>query len=81
MLDPVILMRRALRWVLDSNSIPHQAWPTLTSDVQNQLQELTIAVADDMRYNGLKYFRPFEHQRKFFTTTTDRRGILAAQDW
>jgi phage terminase large subunit-like protein len=37
-----------------------------------------IAVADDMRYNGLKYFRPFEHQRKFFTTTTDRRGILAA---
>jgi len=40
MLDPVILMRRALRWVMDSNSIPHQAWPTLTSDVQNQLQDL-----------------------------------------
>jgi len=78
MLDPVVLMRRSLRWVLDSNSIPYQAWPTLTTDVQARLQELVIAVADDMRYNGLKYFRPFEHQKSFFNTRTDRRGILAA---
>ena len=71
-------MRRALRWVLDANSIPHQAWPTLTTDVQDQMQDLVIDVADDMRYNQLRYFRPFEHQRSFFVTTTDRRGILAA---
>ena len=78
MLDPTVLMRRALRWVLDSNSIPHQAWPTLTTDVQDQMQDLVIDVADDMRYNQLRYFRPFEHQKSFFVTTTDRRGILAA---
>ena len=68
----------SLRWVLDSNSIPHQAWPTLTTDVQQQMQDLVIDVADDMRYNQLRYFRPFEHQRAFFVTETDRRGILAA---
>ena len=78
MLDPVILMRRALRWVMDQHDMPTQAWNTLPADAQQKLQELTIAVADDMRYNGLKYFRPFEHQKAFFTTTTDRRGILAA---
>lgn len=71
-------MRRSLRWVLDSNNIPYQAWPTLTTDQQQRLQELVIAVSDDMRYNALRYFRPFEHQRRFFETTTDRRGILAA---
>ena len=78
MLDPVVVMRRALRWVLDENSIPYQAWHTLTTDVRTQLQDLVIAVADDMRYNALRYFRPFEHQKLFFNTTTDRRGILAA---
>jgi hypothetical protein len=31
-----------------------------------------------MRHNQLRYFRPFEHQRRFFLTSTDRRGILAA---
>ncbi len=78
MLDPIVLMRRALRWVMDQHDIPSQAWTTLPTDAQQRLQELTIAVADDMRYNGLKYFRPFDHQKAFFTTTTDRRGILAA---
>jgi phage terminase large subunit-like protein len=78
MLDPIVLMRRALRWVMDQHSIPSEAWHTLPTDAQQKLQDLTIAVADDMRYNGLKYFRPFEHQRAFFNTTTDRRGILAA---
>jgi len=32
-----------------------------------------------MEFNQLKYFRPFEHQLKFFRTyTSPRRGILAA---
>lgn len=71
-------MRRALRHCLDSNNIPYQAWPTLSTDVQQSLQELVVAVSDDMRFNQLRYFRPFEHQRRFFETSTDRRGILAA---
>ena len=78
MLDPVVLMRRALRWVMDQHDIPAQAWHTMPTLTQQSLEDLTIAVADDMRYNALKYFRPFEHQKKFFVTTTDRRGILAA---
>jgi phage terminase large subunit-like protein len=47
--------------------------------VQNKFQELAIAVRDDMETNQLRYFRPFQHQLKFFSTgTSDRRGILAA---
>ena len=71
-------MRRSLRWVMDQHEIAPEAWHTLTTDAQQRLQDLVIAVADDMRYNGLKYFRPFEHQKSFFMTRTDRRGILAA---
>lgn len=78
MIDTPLLMRRALRHCLDSNNIPYQAWPTLSTDVQQSLQELVVAVSDDMRFNQLRYFRPFEHQRRFFETSTDRRGILAA---
>ncbi|CAB4166212.1 Terminase RNaseH-like domain containing protein [uncultured Caudovirales phage] len=78
MLDPTILMRRSLRWVLEQHDIAPEAWTTMPTNAQQHLEELVIAVADDMRYNALKYFRPFEHQKSFFTTTTDRRGILAA---
>lgn len=78
MLDPTILMRRSLRWVLDQHDIAPEAWSTMPTNAQQHLEELVIAVADDMRYNALRYFRPFEHQKAFFTTTTDRRGILAA---
>ena len=46
---------------------------------RSQFQELCHAVADDMQYNQLRYFRPFEHQLRFFETgQSDRRGILAA---
>ena len=78
MLNPTVLMRRAVRWVCDEHGIAPEAYASLTTDQQLKLQDLAIAVADDMRYNQLRYFRPFEHQRRFFTTTTDRRGILAA---
>lgn len=42
--------------------------------------ELVFAVQEDMIYKQLKYFRPFEHQLRFFATglKSDRRGILAA---
>lgn len=78
MLNPTVLMRRAVRWVCDEHSIAPAQYATLTTDQQLKLQDLAIAVADDMQFNQLRYFRPFEHQKKFFATTTDRRGILAA---
>ncbi len=71
-------MRRALKATLEQHGIAPEAWPHLPQDVQLQMQDLVIAVAEDMKYNALKYFRPFEHQKLFFSTTTDRRGILAA---
>ena len=78
MKDPGLLMRRAIRWVCDEYNIPTTAYATLTTDQQLKLQDLAISVADDMRYNQLRYFRPFDHQLRFFSTSTARRGILAA---
>ena len=78
MLDPSVLMRRALRWVLDSHNISPEAWPSLDQNQQLLLQDLVISVSDDMAYDQLRYFRPFEHQQNFFNIVSSRRGILAA---
>lgn len=78
MINPSVLMRRAVRWVCDQHNIAPEQYATLTTDQQLKLQDLAIAVSEDMQYNQLRYFRPFEHQLKFFATDTDRRGILAA---
>jgi phage terminase large subunit-like protein len=51
----------------------------MPTDARNRFQDLVMATADDMQYNQLKYFRPFEHQLRFFATGhSERRGILAA---
>jgi len=78
MIDDQVLMRRALRWCLDQHGLGAESVQLMTTDQQLTFQDLVISVADHMRHNQLLYFRPFEHQRGFFTTTTDRRGILAA---
>lgn len=79
MLDPNVLMRRALRYACDQHALDVKNLHHLSKATLDSLQELTVAVADDMRYNQLRYFRPFDHQRKFFATgKSERRGILAA---
>ena len=78
MIDHAVLVRRALRWVLDEHQLTHEALTLLDGPTRSALEELAFVIADDMQYNQLRYFRPFEHQRRFFTTQTDRRGILAA---
>jgi len=78
MLDPGVLMRRAVRSVCDQHSLTPDSLRQFDHVTQERFQELAIATADDMVYNQLKYFRPFEHQKNFFVTTSDRRGILAA---
>ena len=79
MLDSALLMRRALRYTCDQHGLAVDNLHHLPKSLLDKLQELTIATADDMRYNQLRYFRPFEHQRKFFATgKSERRGILAA---
>jgi len=51
----------------------------MSTEVREPFEQLAISVADDMVYNQLRYFRPFEHQKQFFNTqASPRRGILAA---
>lgn len=79
MLDTNLLMRRALRYVCDQHGLDPNNLAHMPFEAKTKLQELTIAIAEDMRYNQLKYFRPFPHQIKFFSTGDyERRGILAA---
>lgn len=78
MLDSQLLMRRALRWAVDEYDLTVDSLKYIDGPRKAALQDLAISVADDMQFNQLKYFRPFDHQRAFFRTTTDRRGILAA---
>ena len=79
MLGTEILMARALRYVVDEHDLTIDSLTTIPGPLKNQLQDLAISVADDMKYNQLKYFRPFPHQTKFFSTgDSERRGILAA---
>lgn len=79
MLDPTVLMRRALRWVCDDTGLSINNLAHLTTNQRNYLQELVLEIQEDMKFNQLKYFRPFEHQLRFFNTwRSPRRGILAA---
>ena len=78
MLDPGLLMRRAIRYVCDTHDLSVNNLQ-LTSEQKFRFQDLCTTVAEDMQYNQLRYFRPFSHQLKFFTTgASQRRGILAA---
>lgn len=79
MIPEEILQKRALRWVCDEHKLTLESLKRLDSARLSALQDYTISVADDMRYNQLKYFRPFDYQKKFFLTGKEpRRGILAA---
>ena len=79
MLSNEILLARALRWAVDKYDLTIDELANLNGDLKTQLMDLSIEVADDMRVNQLKYFRPFKHQHKFFETgSSERRGILAA---
>lgn len=79
MLDQGVLMRRAIRWVLDQHGLNLTSLSMMDHETKTRFEDLAMTVADDMRWNQLAYFRPFEHQLKFFSTgASDRRGILAA---
>ena len=72
-------MRRALRWVMEENDLQVESLGLMDHNTRDKFEQLAIAVSDDMQYNQLRYFRPFDHQRRFFETyASPRRGILAA---
>jgi phage terminase large subunit-like protein len=79
MLGEDVLMARALRYSVDTNNLTIDALKTIPGPLKTKLMDLSIEIADDMRYHQLKYFRPFKHQFEFFKTgNSERRGILAA---
>jgi phage terminase large subunit-like protein len=79
MLGTETLMARALRHTLDTSKVDPATYAIMTTDTRLKLQDLVIEIADDMKYNQIKYFRPFAHQLEFFKTgDSERRGILAA---
>lgn len=79
MIDPNVLMRRAIRWCCDLQGLKPDSIGLMDSLTKERFMDWAITVADDMQYNQLKYFRPFKHQRDFFKTgNAARRGILAA---
>ena len=51
----------------------------LTPDQLKVMQTTRNAIAKDMQFNALKWFRPFAYQKKFFETgsTHTRRGMIA----
>ena len=79
MIDSNVLMRRAVRWVCEQHALRPESLLMFDSSTQSKFQDLAIATAEDMRWNQLLYFKPFDHQRAFFATgASPRRGILAA---
>ena len=79
MLDQALLTRRALRYNCEQHGLDPKNLHHLPKTVLDNLQELTMATVEDMQYNQIKYFRPFDHQLNFFKTgASERRGILAA---
>ena len=79
MIQQETLMARALRYAVDEYDLSIDNLKNISGPLKVQLEDLSISVAEDMRYHQLKYFRPFKHQLKFFLTgNSERRGILAA---
>ena len=79
MISQDVLMRRAIRWTTEQHKLTPASIKQLDNDTQVKFRDLAIAVAEDMQFNQLQYFRPFEHQLAFFKTgKSARRGILAA---
>jgi phage terminase large subunit-like protein len=72
-------MRRAIRYCADLSGYTVDNLWMMPTEIKLKFQDWAISVADDMLVNQLKYFRPFDHQLKFFATGhSPRRGILAA---
>jgi phage terminase large subunit-like protein len=79
LIDSNVLMRRAVRWCADKSGHSVDTLWMMPTEAKLSFQEWVITVRDDMEFNQLKYFRPFEHQIDFFKTgQKPRRGILAA---
>lgn len=79
MIDPNVLLRRAIRYTCDQHKLTPDSINLMDTTTKSKFMDLVFAIQQDMAYNQLKYFRPFKHQVDFFKTGKhNRRGILAA---
>ena len=62
MIDSGVIMRRAVRWVMETNDLKPDSLGLMDHVTQSHFKDLAIAVADDMVYNQIKYFRPLRPQ-------------------
>ena len=57
-----------------------KAAQSLSAEQKKKMMLARAKLAHDMQFNQLKWFRPFEYQKKFFETGAHfaRRGMIAA---
>jgi len=70
---------RALKYLVQVSG-GKKAIKLMTDDQKMAMKTARDKIAYDMQFNQLKWFKPFEYQKKFFATgsTHTRRGMIAA---
>ena len=68
MIADEVLYRRAIRYVCDVNNLTVESLTRLDSKTLNLFEDYASSVVEDMRFNQLQYFRPFQYQKDFYAT-------------
>ena len=70
---------RALKYLIQLSG-GKKAIKLMTDEQKMAMKNARDKIAYDMQFNQLKWFKPFEYQKKFFATgsTHTRRGMIAA---
>ena len=79
MIPQELLAARSIQEACDRTGVKLDTITNLTQDQLLAFREFGDSIMEDMAYDQLSYFRPFDYQLKFFATgQSSRRGILAA---
>ena len=78
MLKQELLISRAFTYACEQFGISKTEYEYLEEGVKDKVYEVVELVAEDMKWNQLKYFRPLPYQEKFFNITAPRKALIAA---
>jgi hypothetical protein len=53
MIGADVLMSRALLWAVDQHDLTIDSLANMNGDLKNQLMDLSVTVAEDMKFNDL----------------------------
>ena len=75
-----LLKKRALQHILSTAGMSQEDVLKMEPEQQMKLMHTRDKIAEEMQFNTLKWFKPFEYQKEFFKTglTHSRRGMIAA---